>query len=99
METRKRYTEEFKVEAVNLVKESGLSIGQVASDLGIGLSTLNKWLQIHRRKESDSNALSENELIELKRLRKENRILRLERDLLKKTALYFAKDTGNGVGL
>lgn len=76
-----------------MVEDSGLSVAKAAKDLGVGVSTLDKWLRAHRERAKDPNALSETELAELKRLRKENQILRIERDLLKKTALYFAKDS------
>jgi transposase len=76
-----------------MVVDSGLSVAKAAKDLGVGMSTLDKWLRAHRERSKDPNALSETEFAELKRLRKENQILRIERDLLKKTALYFAKDS------
>ena len=76
-----------------MVVESGLSVAKAAQDLGVGTSTLGKWVSHHRTRSQDPNALSETELAELKRLRKEVQTLRIERDLLKKTALYFAKDS------
>ena len=88
---RKRFTPEFKEEAVRLVIKQGLTVKQAAADLGIGKSSLDKWLQRYRERQKDPNILSEGELAELKRLRKENRLLKMERDLLKKTAVYFAK--------
>lgn len=92
----KRYRPEFKQEAVNLVVKQGLSVKQAAADLGIGMSTLDNWLRRHREHEQDPNVVGETELAELKRLRKENHLLRLERDLLKKTTIYFAKDREEG---
>lgn len=85
----KRFTEEYKAEAVKLVTEGGLTIGRAASDLGIGLSTLTKWLQQQRAEVPEALSLSERE--ELKQLRKENATLRMERDILKKATAYFAK--------
>ncbi|QQR81335.1 MAG: transposase [Deltaproteobacteria bacterium] len=96
MLTRRRYTKEFKTEAKGLVLKQKIPVAQVASDLGIGKSTLDKWVRDERLRLADPNALSETELEELSRLRKENRILKMERDLLKKTAVYFAKDTQTG---
>ena len=87
----KRYDEEFRREAVRLVLEGGVSVVRAAIDLGISETTLNKWINEARGKES--NPLSENEREELKRLRKENAQLRMERDILKKATAYFAKDT------
>jgi len=92
----KRFSPEFKQEAMNLVLKQGLTITQASKDLGIGYSTLDKWLHRHREHEQDPNILDEAELAELKRLRKEVRVLRIERDLLKKTAVYFAKDSEEG---
>ncbi|WP_428846074.1 IS3 family transposase [Magnetospirillum sulfuroxidans] len=84
------FTDEFKREAIRLVQTSGRTIGQIADDLGIGHSTLGKWLAKHR----DVALLSgphEDTAKELARLRKENEILRAERDLLKKAAAFFGQ--------
>lgn len=89
----KRYSVEFKQGAVSLVEDSGLSVAKAAKDLGVGISTLDKWIKRHKEHAKDPNVLSEFELLELKRLRKENQTLRIERDLLKKMATYFAKDS------
>ena len=76
-------TDEFRSDAVRIALTSGLTRKQVASDLGIGLSTLNKWVTAHRDTEVVSNKdldlARENE-----RLRRENRILKEEREILKK---------------
>ena len=85
------FTKEYKEEAVKLVTEGGISKQQVAEDLGIGLSTIEKWVQTAKTVIRQTEALTENEKEELKRLRKENTQLRMERDFLKKTANYFAK--------
>jgi len=97
MGTKKRYSREFKQGAVDLVIKQGLPLRQAASDLGVGKSTLDKWVREGRQRAADPNSLSENELEELKRLRKECRILKMERDLLKKTAVYFAKTAEEGM--
>ena len=88
----RKITDEFKREAVRLVETSGRTIGQVADDLGIGKSTLGKWLTKHREAELLSGP-HEDTARELARLRKENEILRAERDLLKKATAFFAKET------
>lgn len=78
-----RYGEEFKREAVRLALTSGLPRKQISTDLGMGFSTLNKWVQRSR----DEDLLKDREVDqekELSRLRKENRILREEREILKK---------------
>lgn len=97
MITRRRFTREFKQEAVDLVLKQQMTVKQAADDLGIGKSSLDKWIRDFQKRARDPNALSESELDELKRLRKENRILKMERDLLKKTTVYFAKTTEGGV--
>ena len=79
----RKVTEEFRQEAVRIALSSGRTIGQVVADLGIGKSTLGKWISRHR----EANLLSgphEDVQKELARLRRENEILRQERDLLKK---------------
>ena len=84
-----RHSEEFKRDAVRIAQTSGLTMRQVASDLGIGLSTLGKWVRAVPEEAKvpaqDAELLRENE-----RLRKENRILREEREVLKKAAMFFA---------
>lgn len=85
----KTFTEEFKREAVRLVQTSGRTVGEVAADLGIGKSTLGKWLTRHR--EADLLSDPHDDMAKgLARLRKENEILKAERDLLKKAAAFFA---------
>lgn len=88
----RKFTDEFKREAVRLVQTSGRTVGQVAGDLGIGHSTLGKWLTKYREADLLSGP-HEDTAKELARLRKENEILRAERDLLKKAAAFFAKET------
>lgn len=86
---RKRYSEEFKTEALRLVREVGLSPVQVSKDVGVGESTLSKWLAATIN--TTEVTLSVNEREELKQLRKENAQLKLEREILKKASAYFAK--------
>jgi transposase len=86
------FTDEFKREAVRLVQTNGRTIGQIADDLEIGHSTLGQWLAKHR--ETDLLAGPHDDVAkELALLRKENEILRAERDLLKKATAFFAKET------
>ena len=89
---KRKFTSDFRSEAVRLVRSSGRSIGQVADDLGIGKSTLGKWVSRYREAELLSGP-HEDMTKELARLRRENAILRQERDLLKKAAAFFAKET------
>ena len=74
---------------MRIAPTSGLTRKQVASDLGVGLSTLNKWVTAHR----DTDGVSDKDLDlarENERLRRENRILKEERDILKKATAFFA---------
>jgi transposase len=89
---QQRFTDDFKVEAVRLVLTSGRPLSAIARDLGVGLSTLGKWVSAH--KEADLLSGPHPEVgKELARLRKENEILRAERDLLKKVTALFARET------
>lgn len=85
------FTEDFKQEAVRLSHESGLTVAQVAKDLGIGKSTLSTW---RRNFSGAALAPAGDETLEQEnaRLRRENEILRQERELLKKATALFAKD-------
>ena len=92
-EKRKRssYTEEFKREAVALVTEQGYKISEAARSLDIGANLLGRW----RRQFEDEVSgvrLTADEREELKRLRKEVRQLRMEKEILKKASQYFAKE-------
>ena len=89
--SKRKYTNEFKQEAVKLALESGLSKAQVARDLGIRDSLLHAWINKYRDGVLDPNSPKNQENDELKRLRKENRILRQEREILKKATAFFAK--------
>lgn len=90
---RRKFTDEQKTEAVKLVRDVG-SISQVAKDLDLTESALRNWV---RQAEIDAGngpegALTTEEKEELRRLRREVKTLRMERDFLKKAAAYFAKD-------
>ena len=86
----KKFNNEFKANAVKLVREEGLKIGDVASDLGLGISTLKVWLSKHDRGRLLKSEKQTREEEEIKRLKKENRILRLEREILKKAMGIFS---------
>ena len=87
-----KFTDDFKAEAVRLVRTSGRPLRAISDDLGVGLSTLGKWVSAHKEADLLSGP-HEDTAKELVRLRKENEILRQERDLLKKAAAFFAKET------
>ena len=87
----KQYTKEFKEEAVALVLEQGYTVAQAAKSLGIGTSLLYKWKE-KIEGEREGIALVEDEREELKRLRKEVKELRMEKEILKKASAFFAKE-------
>ena len=86
-----RPTPEFRREAVRLALTSGRPRREIAEDLCIGLSTLTRWLS-REREASEPVEASIDLHAELKRLRRENAVLKQGRDILKKAAAYFAKD-------
>ena len=86
------FDEAFKREAVRILATGGRTVRQVADDLGVGFSTLNKWKS--RLEEAELMAGPHDDVMkELARLRRENELLRAERDLLKKATAFFAKET------
>jgi len=80
---------EFKAEAVRLVRTSSDGLSKIARDLGISVSTLRVWTEATRPK--PEVPLTDDERTELRRLRRENRELRMEREILKKATAFFAK--------
>ena len=92
--SRRVFTEEFRAGAVRLVLDEGKSVAAVARDLDLTASALRTWVVRAQadRTQGKSAALTTAEREELARLRKENRQLRLERDILKKAAAFFAKE-------
>jgi transposase len=83
-----RYTPEFKNEAVRMVRSSPDSIAKIARDVGVSAQSLRLWVQAARP--DSSPPLTDDERAELRRLRQENRQLRMERDILKKATAFFA---------
>jgi transposase len=93
---RVKYTKEFKQDAVNLVTEQGYSANEVARRLGVGQSNVSRWVREFRRDQQDAaeGEIPRKELeTEVKRLRKENQRLQMEREILKKAAAFFAKES------
>lgn len=91
-----KYAPEFRDEAVKLVLESGRPRAEVARSLGISDGTLAHWVAASRdaaARRSDPDALSESERQELQRLRKDVIELRTDREILRKAAAYFARET------
>lgn len=91
--TRPPYPPEFREEAIRLTKTSGDSIRQVAKDLGISDQTLRNWVNQADVDAGKREGLSTEERTELRELRRENRKLREEREILKKAAAFFATET------
>ena len=93
---RRSYTLEFKQEAARLVREEGMSYAQVGNDLGVCKSTIRDWANKEAAGKLSGSAPSPRAMTmeeELAKLRRENRILREEREILKKAAAFFAKET------
>lgn len=90
---RRAFTDEFKAGAVRLVLDEEKSVAQAARDLDLTESALRKWVdQARADRSAGKTGLTSEERAELARLRKENRELRLEREILKKAAAFFAKE-------
>lgn len=92
---RRRFSAEYKAETVRLVERSGKSIGQIALELGIGETALRRWVEQAEVEagRGPEAALKRSEREELVELRRENRRLRLEREILKKATAFFAKES------
>ena len=91
---RRQFTEEFRAGAVRLVVDEGKTVGAVARELDLTPSSLAKWVSQARADRSQGKTgLTSAEREELARLRKENRILQEEREILKKATAFFAKQS------
>jgi len=98
-----KYTEEFRSSTVQLILNSNRAVREVSEDLGVHEKTLYSWIRAYKLKHNipiegrgahfKKSILSETQDEELKRLRAENKILKQEREILKKAAAYFAKET------
>ena len=90
---RPPYPAEFRAEAVRLARSPGHSIESVAHDLGVARESVRRWARQAQVDRGDAARLSSDERAELVRLRRENRTLRIEREILKKAAAFFARET------
>jgi transposase len=95
MNDRKKYSKEFKHDAIRLVTEQGYSIAAASRNLGLNYNMLGRW---KRESEEQEDAFRGNgkltpDQLELRRLQAENRQLRMEREILKKATAFFAKES------
>ena len=96
MASRRRFTKEFKLEAVRLVIEQRVAVSQAARDLGLHVNMLRQWVRAHQADPTHAfpgEGQQKPEQAELSRLRKEVARLTMERDIIKKAAAYFAKES------
>jgi transposase len=91
--TRQRFSEEFRAETVALVRNSGKPIAEVCRELGIGESTMYRWLSQADIDAGQRDGLTTAEREELARLRRELRVVQEERDILAKAIAFFSKET------
>ena len=96
MRARRKFSEEFKKEAVALTLEPGMSVNKVATDLDLTPSSLTRWVREAKESKTPKSNLqtsTSNNDKELVELRKENRMLKMEREILKKATAFFAKES------
>ena len=95
MKKRQKYSKEFKLDAVRLVTEQGYSIAETARNLGLNANMLGRWKIEAAESEGAfrGNGKLSPEQLELRRLKAENRQLRMEREILKKATAFFAKES------
>jgi len=93
--TRPSYSPEFRAEAVRLVRTSGKTVTAVARELSISPTSLKNWMIQLDIDEGQRDGLTTDEREELRRLRRENRTVQMEREILKKAAAFFASEETN----
>jgi transposase len=87
------YSKEFKLEAVQLLRTSGRPVPQLSKELGVSQGSLRNWAAQHDVDDGKSEGLSSQEREELRRLRREVKVLAEEREILKKAAAFFASES------
>lgn len=93
---RKKYSKEFKLDAIGLVIEQGYSQAEAARSLSINPNVLSRWIKEHEADDGQAfrgNGKLTAEQLELRRLREENKRLKMEKEILKKAAVFFARET------
>ena len=90
---RRSFTPEFKAHTVELVRTSGKSVGEICRDLDLTETAVRRWVAQTDIDAGRRDGLTTAEREELSRLRRENRVLREEREILRKAAAFFAKET------
>ncbi|MGH8903515.1 MAG: transposase [Egibacteraceae bacterium] len=90
---RRKFTDEFKRDAIALANSNGRPIAEIARDLGIYDSTLGNWVRQDRIDRGEREGLTTTERTRLAQLEAENAKLRMERDLLKRTVAFWVKET------
>lgn len=96
MTTRKQYTKEFKLDAISLVLEQGYKQAEAARSLGINGNMLGRWVKEHQHDEGQAfrgNGKLTPEQEEIRQLRNQVKRLEMEKDILKKATVFFAKET------
>lgn len=93
--THTPYSQEFRARAVDLVRTSGKKLPEIANDLGVSAESLRHWVRRAEIDAGDRQGLTSDERAELQQLRRENKILREERDILKQASAYFARESMN----
>jgi transposase len=90
--SRPLYPPEFKAEAVKLARSSEKPLSELARDLGVSTATLHNWLKQQHIDAGKRHGLTTDEREELRRLRKENKVLKEEREVLRKATAFFARE-------
>lgn len=91
--TRRQFTPDYKRETVALIRSTGKSIAEVCRELGLAENTVQRWVAQAAIDDGQRAGLTSSERDELTHLRRENRVLREEREILRKAAAFFAQET------